>query len=328
MFIVWSPNSAYEAGAKIGRNVPDPWIDERELKRLVLGQLRPSFKPRRSQAEANAESASGAAVTAVFLAIVACAAAVLVILPDWLPSIVPDARAWGATVLPAGVPGLIAAGLVVLAILACFSAVRSRRRAREVRTSLHRQLAEHAYRGAAEAVNRRRAREDRRSAEAARAEARRQRRDPAGARVAPLVHESYAEVYPLPEPRTGEVTPLDAEELAAEWMRHMGEPSATTTQASWDGGIDVAGHFYIAQVKHFSSNIGSKAIREFAGVVAGDPRGRKGLYFTSTGYASGAVDFATSVGLALFRYNAWEGTLDALNPPAEQLRHGGLGVRR
>lgn len=308
MIIGWSPQAAYDAGARIGRQLVDPSIDERALKQVVLGRLGPSFRPRKTVAEARAEAYSGVTGTVVFLCVVLTSVVVAVLEPTWVPQVLPELRQSIAEAIPASV--LVFAIVIVLgiAIVVVVLAVRATRRAKASRQRAWRKLAEEAYRGAAEAVNR--------------------RRGLVGVPVAPVVHPAYAELHPAPEPRSGEVTPTDAEALAAEWMRHLGEPTAYVTRAVGDGGIDVVGQRYIAQVKDYQSNVGITDLREFGGVVTGDPYGRRGLYFTKTGYVASAIDYATRVDIALFRYNAWEGTLTAINPPAERLRHGGLGIRR
>lgn len=53
----------------------------------------------------------------------------------------------------------------------------------------------------------------------------------------------------------------------AQWMRHHGEVRASTTAFTSDGGVDVVGERYIAQVKHFAGNVGVVPIRELAGVA-------------------------------------------------------------
>jgi restriction system protein len=66
-----------------------------------------------------------------------------------------------------------------------------------------------------------------------------------------------------------------------------------------DGGIDIRGHFgnqniqpqFGVQVKHFSSNIGTPAMRNFVGALQ-EHHYQIGLFITSSDYASGAVNLA------------------------------------
>ncbi|MEJ6553408.1 restriction endonuclease [Microbacterium esteraromaticum] len=125
-----------------------------------------------------------------------------------------------------------------------------------------------------------------------------------------------------PAPQPYGVSPEGAERIVEAWMRHLGALDAEVTRYTADGGIDVASASWIAQVKHHQGVIGVAAIRELAGVAAID--GRSALFFTSTGYAEGAVDFADKAGMGLFVYSAEDGTLAARNDVAELLAKKGL----
>lgn len=80
----------------------------------------------------------------------------------------------------------------------------------------------------------------------------------------------------------------------------------------------------IAQVKHYAKSVGVAPIRELAGVAANDPHRRVALFFTSTGYARGAIDFADNAGIALFVYSAERAGLEAMNAKAKTLMHNGI----
>ncbi len=124
---------------------------------------------------------------------------------------------------------------------------------------------------------------------------------------------------PLPQPYG--VSHEGAEQLVAQWMRHLGERDAEVTRFTGDGGIDVASEHYIVQVKNYTGTVGVAEVRELGGVASVD--GRKPLFFTSGTFAAGAVDFANRAGIALFVYDAVQGTLVAGDGIARQaLEHG------
>ena len=309
---MWSKRVAYDEGAKIGRNVSDPWINEADLKREIRRRLGTQFKPRKTQIEAVAELLATFAVFAVVLAVA------LAVLAFKEPTIQPGSEGGvlrvfvdllgGVGVVPAAViAGVVAVLTVILASICGRSARKARRSARQ-------ELATLAYTGAAEAINRRRARERGRGTS---------QFTSTQTAITPG-DDSYPSPHPRPAPATGQVSPHEAEELVAAWMRHLGEVTASATPFSNDGGIDVEGRFYIAQVKHYNKPVSVSAVREFVGVVAMDQAARSGLFFTSTGYVPGAVLAADQAGVALFVYEAYRGELRAANAVANTVLTTGL----
>lgn len=151
-------------------------------------------------------------------------------------------------------------------------------------------------------------------------------------RTSELAQEATAAVsgrpghFPQPAPQAFGVSDAGAEALCAEWMRHLGVPEAATTRHSGDGGIDVESTNYIAQVKNYAGTVGVAEVREMAGVAHGD--GRHALFFTSGEYASGATEFAERVGMALFQFNAIDGTLTGRNRFAVDMIANGLDGHR
>ncbi len=133
---------------------------------------------------------------------------------------------------------------------------------------------------------------------------------------------AFAPRSAMPAPQPYGVSNAGAEALCAAWMRYFGEEDAAETRFTGDGGIDVSSVRYIAQVKNFSGAIGVAAVRELAGVAHVD--GRRSLFFTSGTYPTGAVDFANRVGMALFTYDAVEGSLAAENTEGERVFERGL----
>lgn len=130
------------------------------------------------------------------------------------------------------------------------------------------------------------------------------------------------ELVDPPGPRPGYVSPRDAEFLAAQWVRALGEPSARVTSFVSDGGVDVESDNYLAQVKHYQGKVGPASIRELVGVSKVD--GRKPLFFTAGSYTASAIEFANSSVVPLFIYNTSEGTLMSANSHAEEILNYGL----
>lgn len=130
------------------------------------------------------------------------------------------------------------------------------------------------------------------------------------------------ELIDPPKATSDWISPRDAERLVAQWIRALGEPSAGVTSFVADGGVDVVSDNYLAQVKHYQGKVGPAAIRELVGVCKVD--GRKPLFFTSGSYTASAIGFADSSEVALFIYNASEGTLVSANSHAEGILNHGL----
>ncbi|GAA2034147.1 hypothetical protein GCM10009819_17850 [Agromyces tropicus] len=120
-------------------------------------------------------------------------------------------------------------------------------------------------------------------------------------------------LWPRPGPQPYGVSHRGAEELVADWMRHLGAVDAEVTRFSGDGGVDVVSAHCIAQVKNLSerASVPVAQIRELAGVAAHD--GRRPLFFTSGTYSDGGVAFADRAGMSLFEYRAEGGALRAVN---------------
>lgn len=285
-------NSAQDAGAKIGRTYPDVWVPDEVLMQVVRAQIRPQIKLQKSAEDRKAEEWGTAFAAVATFAIIASALFVLPLLPELVP-IFSFLRGWSSLL------GLGSILLVLLSIAAGLARRRAERAARARHTTSVRALLQAAFQGAQRALHKRRQKEG-----------------------MPLDRHIQRDSLAPDRMRTG-VTPRGAEELVAQWMRHLGEVSAAVTAFAGDGGVDVVGQRYIAQVKHFTGNVGVAPIRELAGVAATD--GRSPLFFTSNGYASGAVEFAERAGVALFVYSAERGELLGMNGRAKTLIMHGLG---
>jgi hypothetical protein len=87
---------------------------------------------------------------------------------------------------------------------------------------------------------------------------------------------------PVPSPQPFGVSHEGAEALVAQWIRYLGEPDATITRFSRDGGVDVESTHYIAQVKNYSGTVGVTQMRELGGVASVDGRNRSSLLLEHT----------------------------------------------
>jgi hypothetical protein len=124
-------------------------------------------------------------------------------------------------------------------------------------------------------------------------------------------------------------SPDDAEQVAAEWMRHLGFADARCTGGAGDGGVDVRSRAAVAQVKAQLAPVGRPELQALYGVARSE--GRTPLFFSLMSYTAAALGWADEVGMALFRFDH-AGTVEAVNAAAETLlaatAGGGPGLLR
>jgi hypothetical protein len=111
--------------------------------------------------------------------------------------------------------------------------------------------------------------------------------------------------FSSPSPRrfvSQSTTARRAEELCAKWLHSRGESSAEVTPPGADGGVDIRGRNYIAQVKNYKGSVGVQPIREIYGIATAE--GKSPIFFTSGTYTRAAVEFADSVRMPLITYDA------------------------
>ncbi len=108
-----------------------------------------------------------------------------------------------------------------------------------------------------------------------------------------------------------------AEQAAQTWMRDWGYRDARLTASGADGGIDVHSSGAVAQVKYEVSKTGAPALQRLFG-ARGPDRARQMLFFSMAGFSRPAVDYADSVGIALFHYGA-DGRVRAVNDSARRV---------
>jgi len=120
-------------------------------------------------------------------------------------------------------------------------------------------------------------------------------------------------------------SPEDAEQVAAEWMRHLGFGDARCTGAGTDGGVDVRSRDAVAQVKAQLTPVGRPELQALYGVARSE--GRQPLFFSLMSYTAAALAWADDVGMALFRFDH-AGFVEPVNTAAAALitAAGGPGV--
>ncbi len=119
-------------------------------------------------------------------------------------------------------------------------------------------------------------------------------------------------------------SPDDAEQVAAEWMRHLGFDDARCTPAGTDGGVDVRSREAVAQVKAQLTPVGRPELQALYGVARSE--GRQPLFFSLMSYTAAALAWADEVGMALFRFDH-AGMVEPVNAPAEALLVAAGGPR-
>jgi len=111
-------------------------------------------------------------------------------------------------------------------------------------------------------------------------------------------------------------SPDDAEQVAAEWMRHLGFGDARCTGAGTDGGVDVRSREAVAQVKAQLTPVGRPELQALYGVARSE--GRRALFFSLMSYTAAAKAWADEVAMPLFRFDH-AGMVEAVNAAAETL---------
>ena len=118
-----------------------------------------------------------------------------------------------------------------------------------------------------------------------------------------------------PAPRFN-MSPRDAELVAAQWMVFWGFYDAKATPVGSDGGIDIVSTEALGQVKYRTAKTGSPEINEFHGSSSGTKKFE--LFFTKEGYTNSAIERANEIDMALFVFN-YEGIPKPLNSAARRI---------
>jgi hypothetical protein len=109
----------------------------------------------------------------------------------------------------------------------------------------------------------------------------------------------------------------EAERNAAAWMRHWGYHDAAARPGGADGGVDVRSARALGQVKFQAHAVGRPELQRLFG-ARGRHLDRQLLFFTGSGYASTAVEYAAENDIALFVY-ALDGAMTPVNAPARRI---------
>ncbi len=102
----------------------------------------------------------------------------------------------------------------------------------------------------------------------------------------------------------------------AEWCSYFGHKDVSVTRNTKDGGVDVEGDTFIAQVKFQELPVGVRPIRELAGVL-GQHKEFFAYFFTLNGFSNAALREGEELGLALFEVKPFTSTIVAKSPLAE-----------
>ncbi|WP_343834283.1 restriction endonuclease [Glutamicibacter creatinolyticus] len=110
-------------------------------------------------------------------------------------------------------------------------------------------------------------------------------------------------------------THQQAEYLAAQWMRFLGEGDAKVSQATRDGGFDVESSNFVVEVKHHATPVGPSPVRALAGVAGA--KKKIGAFFSLRGYSKEAIKFGCEASVLLFSYDPENGTIKGMTPVSE-----------
>lgn len=106
------------------------------------------------------------------------------------------------------------------------------------------------------------------------------------------------------------LTPEKFEWYCAEWCAYFGHKNVSVTQFIKDGGIDIYGEGFIAQVKFQELPVGVKPIRELAGVLT-NSSAKIAYFFTLNGYTNAAIAEAEELHIAIFEVKPFDSTITA-----------------
>jgi hypothetical protein len=111
-------------------------------------------------------------------------------------------------------------------------------------------------------------------------------------------------------------SPEDFEDVAADWLRYWGFEDVRRCAKGPDGGIDVESSKAIAQVKAWMVPVGRPEIQQLRGAAFD---GRKPIFFSLMSYTAEAEAFASSAGVALFRFAGYDGQIEPVNAYAQAI---------
>lgn len=122
---------------------------------------------------------------------------------------------------------------------------------------------------------------------------------------------------PKPPARIFDLTPETFEWYCAEWCVYLGGIDVQVTRATKDGGVDVKGRGFVAQVKLQELQVGVKSVRELAGVASA--KKTFGYFFSLNGFSSAALAEAEELQIALFQVKPFTSEITPLSELARLL---------
>ena len=137
---------------------------------------------------------------------------------------------------------------------------------------------------------------------------------------------------PIPRHAFSELLPVQAQQLAAGWMRHLGELDATVLRpdetsdkapALLPEQAHVISSGYVARAWAFAAETPELELTTLEDAAAAS--GKRPLLFSLSGFPAPMVVRANRRGIALFTYSPWSGTLVAQGTQGE--RHLARGLR-
>ena len=130
--------------------------------------------------------------------------------------------------------------------------------------------------------------------------------------------ELWLEKRTSPAPQPFGVSDRGAEILAGAWLEYLGEESVEVTQATGDGGVDVATEHFCCQVKNYAKQpVGASEVRDLFGTATS--LGLKPLIFTSSSLSREAELFSEANSIYAINYDAVHGSLSPLNDLGREL---------
>jgi hypothetical protein len=111
--------------------------------------------------------------------------------------------------------------------------------------------------------------------------------------------------------------PRDTEVFVYRWMTWVGFPNTQLTPMTGDRGADVISDTAVAEVKAWAKPVGRRDIQLLFGVAQGERK--KGMFFSLSGYAATAIEWAKETGVALYTFDQ-HGEVRAVNRAAQRLR--------
>lgn len=127
-----------------------------------------------------------------------------------------------------------------------------------------------------------------------------------------------------PPPRPLGVSNDEAVELCRQWMVYLGAIDSVVASGEARRACDLYSSGFLGWVDHRGGNLDTVLVEHVAQVSAAD--GRRALVFVPGGVYPDAQDRADDLGIAILRFDPFNGDLDGANLVGRHLRGSGLAV--